>query len=242
MSDTQLISSWFTVDQERAVIENTKKYKQRRVGLGCMLREVFQGYNLPFFIEGGTALGAHRDGTMVPRDDDFDFGVYGDEESLAAVEKKLHRDLPIEYGVRMIQSYCVKIEVFDTRHGKMELHTDIDFHNVTVDLLLYKDHPRDEDCVQIQYFKRPYHELMFPKTDVFPLGEAKFEGEWFPCPGNQQAFLERYYGYIGEDACYDPKTNLYRQRDDNNFRNTARAAVNNTARRTPLNASARVGS
>ena len=209
----EYISSWFTTDDKQAIVECTKRYKAHRVELARQLRDLFFEYDIPFFLEGGTALGAYRGGSMILHDDDFDYGVYGNEELLATIVEKLHRDLQGPYEIKLVSSYCKKLEVYDPTHGKMTLHQDIEFHNVTVDLLLYKNQPDDDNFLQIQYFKRPYHKIRIRAADVFPLSKVQFEGEWFPCAGNLRGYLETYYGYVGEDSYYDPETNLYKKKD-----------------------------
>jgi len=208
-----LISPWYTIDQKETIIKNTKKYKSYRVKLACLLRDLFQQYDISFFIEGGTALGAYRKGEMIPHDDDFDYAVIGTEELLIDLEKKLLNKLPKEYKVRMVTTYCKKLEIYEPKFGKTMLDKNTDFNNITVDFLLYKDHPDDSNCLQMQYFRRPYHKSKFPKEIIFPLSETKFENEWFPCPNNQLEFLKIYYGYLGEDSYFDPYTNLYRKQD-----------------------------
>lgn len=212
-SKPEFISSWFTTDDKPAIVECTNKYKGHRVELACLLRDLFSKYELPFFLEGGTALGAYRSGSMIPHDDDFDFGVYGEESLLTETSERLRRDLCSPYEIKLVTTYCKKLEVYDPTHGKMTLHQDIEFHNVTVDLLLYKNQPADDNFLQIQYFKRPYHKIMIRAADVFPRGEAQFEGETFPCAGNLRGYLETYYGYLGEDSYYDPETNLYKKKE-----------------------------
>jgi len=47
------------------------------------------------------------------------------------------------------------------------------------------------------------------RNSLFPLKELEYEQSIWPVPGNTSDFLEAQYGYIGENAFYNPKTYRY---------------------------------
>ena len=47
--------------------------------------------------------------------------------------------------------------------------------------------------------------FFFPEAVIFPLDQIEFEGSLYPCPNRMEEYLEIQYGYIGEDAFWNPE-------------------------------------
>lgn len=180
-----------------------------------------------WFIESGTLLGAHRNGKFIPHDDDFDMGVFFDDEDtvqrqLEDICERLGGSLPPPYKCRLITSYCDKVEVYDPTtdlrddFGEKnqdpnpyilpgERYNGSDYHHVTVDLQAYV--MRGPETTEPLYrATAPWRENV---NDVFPCREIVLEEETFKCPNNTLSFLEAVYGSLSPDAVYDPITKKY---------------------------------
>lgn len=204
-----MINSWHTIDEVDKLTKITQKYKPFMVELLKVVKQFLNANNVIWFVEGGSALGSYRNGKIVPHDDDIDIGIYGDDNKLIEIYDKLKKQLPDNIDCRLTTSYCKKIEVFEPRHGKFKLNEGVDYHHVSVDLLLYKDYPDDGSCIQSQYFRVPYYKTKLPKSIMLPPSQTRLEGVVVNCPNNLEAYLKLRYGYLGKDCYYDKETNLY---------------------------------
>lgn len=208
-----MINSWHTISEVEKLTKITRQYKPYMVELLKVVKHFLNENNVIWFLEGGSALGAFRNGKIVPHDDDIDIGIYGDEHKFIEIFKKLQKCLPSNIECRLTTSYCKKIEVYEPKHGKFKLDENNDYHHVSVDLLLYKEHPNNANCIQSQYFRVPYYKTELPKKIMFPPKETMLEGVLVNGPNNLLGYLKLRYGYLGEDCYYDKETNLYKKRD-----------------------------
>ena len=188
------------------------KYGMDRLKLAEILRDkVFPHLSQSIFIENGTLLGAWRNGKFIKHDDDFDFGII--IKSKAEIEdilKILEKYLPKYYHFRQIDSYADKIEIYDPAFGNYKLsgkkYNNANYHFVTVDLQFYILDEKKNVCACLYKLGRTKH---INKDDIIPCKKITLENSEFPCPNNIENFLKVHYGYIGEDAKYCEKTDLY---------------------------------
>lgn len=192
------------------------QYVTQRVELGVIVKNILNQQSLKWFIENGTLLGAFRTGISVPGDDDFDIAVLYDtnKDSLEYQQQKLLKfiqtKLPDQYLIRSVSTYARKLEVYlpsaGYYHLKAPRYNNAIFHNVTVDLQAYVDSGDG-------YFIRQYPTNMrcTPKHLILPLKTTQFHNESFNAPNKIKLWLKAAYGYIGENAVYNERTQLYEE-------------------------------
>jgi hypothetical protein len=206
-----MLNSHGTITEENyeQCLAETRLYGPKRVATAKAVLKALQSRRSEFrlFLDAGTLLGAYRNGKMLPHDDDFDLGIYvPDEEStmplLESLKAALDNTLPGEYETRIVSSYSKKVEVYQPEWGKYPFR-DGDFHNVTVDVTAYVDDVDGNMRVHNYGWFRTRRE------NVLPLSSIVYEGETFPAPQNPEQYLTDLYGYIGENAVFDPETKKY---------------------------------
>jgi hypothetical protein len=206
------------VPPHKAADAGCDRYGKQRLALACRVRDILdQRWTVgKWFVENGTLLGAWRNGSFIPHDDDFDIALLLPESCcVASTLAELHRAilpcLPPPYACRRVESYCQKLEVYDPTVGSYTLVGDryggADYHYVTVDLQAYVQEGDAVQCVRA-YPPPPVHAL----ATVEPVTPVSLEGERFPAPAKTETFLQGLYGYLGADSVYDESTHKYFQR------------------------------
>lgn len=204
-----------TEDNYEDAVAQTAKYGALRVTLSLELAKILDQLNLVWSIDGGTLLGAWRDGTMLKHDDDFDLVVYhpslldsdpqeAKREYLLQLEAQIKPLLPEPYRVRTVTSYAQKLEIYDPTHGAYPFR-DTDYHNVTCDLTLLLH--KTPELLQFQHAHQMY--LQIPTTAFLPLSTIEYEGHTYRAPGSPEGYLKSMYGYLGPNAVFDKATGLY---------------------------------
>lgn len=206
--DSTSLSWWGNVrrDNYDEVCQRNAQYKEQRLDLFRAVKKVLDARGICYWIDGGTLLGSFRNGTMIPHDDDTDFGVMEQEQFDRMVEV-LRADLPDIYDVKDVRSYCTKVEVGLKDCDKIQLTDEDEWSLVSTDIYLYQYD--DERFVRQQYFNFDLNKRKFSPAWIFPLSSTTFEGIACPCPRNAQAYLECMYGYTGEDFQYDPEKKAF---------------------------------
>ena len=138
-------------------------YGKERNALGSILSDVLSGMPAAprYFLDNGTLLGLWRNGALIDKDDDFDFGVLVNKSEFSktwvgefqdAVQQGLdqHHELHsggeggvgvARYQSRVVGSYADKIEVFDASMGSYPLagekYHGARYHHVSCDLQMH---------------------------------------------------------------------------------------------------------
>ena len=200
-------------------LAETRLYGPKRVAAAKAVQKALEPRKTEFqiYLDGGTLLGAYRNGKMIPHDDDFDYGIYVPDEDgilrmLQSLKEHLDATLPEKYRSRVVSTYSKKVEVYEPEWGKYPfLQNTTDYHNVTVDITAFVDD--GEGLLRIPHYHLDWFRTR--RENVFPLTTVLYEGESFPAPCNAKQLLEDMYGYIGEGAVYDPQTKKYVPKEKN---------------------------
>lgn len=130
------MNSWgLSKAKAEAVMDATARYKAHRMALAAVVTRILDDHlhELDFeggwFSDAGTALGAWRDGKMIPHDDDVDLGILVLNAKqgtmgngiLPKLRELIAKHLPEQYEARLVTSYCFKVEVYEPAHGAIPL-------------------------------------------------------------------------------------------------------------------------
>lgn len=109
-------------------------------------------HNIPYYMLGGTQLGAVRHGGIIPWDDDMDFGV--PRQYFEELKKLLNAELDFPYKVLSIDStpdyYAGFIKIEDSRTvAEFEEHDDVCYYGINIDIF-----PLDRTNSRVGFFSR----------------------------------------------------------------------------------------
>jgi lipopolysaccharide cholinephosphotransferase len=169
--------------------EITKTDQETTNKLYKIMREVsviLTDQKIPFWIEGGTLLGAVRHGGLIPWDDDLDIQILDSDknrlEAILPVLKKHGYDLSTaDFGYKIF-----------SMNGEP---TEFNFKFPFIDVFLVDIDKRDETMrysteMAQRVWGKCYHDL----KDVFPLKPYRFGLDFVPGPNNPYPILDRCYG------------------------------------------------
>jgi phosphorylcholine metabolism protein LicD len=188
-------------------------YGVQRLTLATYLRDnILNQLDYTWFIENGTLLGAWRNGSFIPHDDDFDIAILvNNQADIDKITDFINTSLISQYQSRLVTTYATKIEVFDPTYGKYlllgEKYNKSDYHYVTLDIQFYM---KTGSHYKTMYYISPITELFDP-TILTPTGKIQLEGESFPTPGDIEAFLKIKYGSLSPKAKFNKISGLYEE-------------------------------
>lgn len=186
------------------------KYGKERLELAKYVRDnILQKINYEWFIENGTLLGAWRNNSFIPHDDDFDVAIPITKTEEATKIYNIINDLLIKkYKVRFVNTYATKLEIYDESYGKYILpgkkYNKCDFHYVTMDIQFYL---KEDNKYRSLYYISPT--ILIDENILLPTNTIILENEKFNTPANIHKFLKKIYGSLKKDAIYNSDTGLY---------------------------------
>ena len=203
-----LLSCWgeVTTENEQEVIAANRKIHPQVKELLSMLSDILNSAKIEYWIDQGTLLGAYRHGKFIARDSDADIAIRN-EDQFKALPEILESKLPNVYDWEGKGDHCrgykIWLKTGGTFNGTFE-GREIQWPQVVCDVMFYQYNGQDRTYVQ-QYQGFGVDTFFFPEAVIFPLDQIEFEGSLYPCPTRMEEYLEIQYGYIGEDAFWDPE-------------------------------------
>ena len=140
-------------------------------------------FNVPYFIDGGTLLGAVRHGGIIRIDNDLDICISAkDIDTILSPKFK-----------KECKKYKIKIKNLLTKSGWLKLH----YKKVDVDLFVMEVGKRNGADVLLHMDKKVreyWPKCVYKVKDVFPLKEVKFSNFTVLAPRNPKPYLNSCYG------------------------------------------------
>jgi phosphorylcholine metabolism protein LicD len=180
----------------------------------ALLKEIsliFKEYQIPYWVDCGTCLGAYRYGGVIPWDFDIDISVL--EPDFENVRSALNALDPDKYTVQDWSSRdkpCTYIRIYikETRNHLDLYHFKIDADDKTIQYIISNEGsaflPESWKKRERSYAKKT------PFDIVFPLKRASFDGFEVLVPNKTKEYLQMRYGEnIAPVKLYDSKTGAY---------------------------------
>jgi hypothetical protein len=212
--------SWWgdvTTGNKEEVISKNKEIIGERLELFRTIKGILEDAGIAYFIEGGTLLGAYRNGQFIYHDNDIDIGCVHKE--FVKVREVLDRNLPNMYTYNQrteVGGYLTNAfgcfpkdgEKYVDAYGQEWPLNMLDIYNY-----IYSEEEKayrlDHDRAGRDAKGNP---KWIPEDLIFPLGTIMFEGIKCPCPNRPKEFAEIEQGYLGEDFEFDQETQLFIKR------------------------------
>ena len=212
--------SWWgdvTTANKDEIVKKNKEIIGQRVELFRTIKTILENADIEFFIEGGTLLGAYRNGQIIYHDNDIDVGCV--HEEYVKVKYVLDENLPDKYTYEeRTQIGDISTNAFGCFPKDGETIVDAYGHEWPLNMLdiynyIYgeeeKSYRLDHDRAGRDAKGNP---KWIPEDIIFPLSTIMFEGIECPCPNDPKGFAEIEQGYLGEDFEFDQETQLFIKR------------------------------
>ncbi|ESO87607.1 hypothetical protein LOTGIDRAFT_127610 [Lottia gigantea] len=159
----------------------------------CCLRALKQTYQhvlnvltkckVRFWLEGGSLLGAVRQGNIIPWDYDIDIGLYKDDLSKCEQFQKVSKKSFIDEG-DFLWEKAIEGDFFRVQYSESNrLHVD-----------MFPFYSRDGVMTKDTWMKTHRQDTEFPERFLKPLTSISFLGIESPAPNNVKEFLEFKFG------------------------------------------------
>jgi len=162
-----------------------------KIFLNKMIKHVTQildEYDIIYFADGGTLLGAIRDKGQIPWDDDIDLGVIGQEDFFIKLPNALQKLNSMGYSIKHNDPFLVKIYI---ANEAVELEDRI-IGTPTLDIFCWEqtsNQVRLMSLIHRNTWTRCYHNI----EDFYPLNKLKFDDTYIIGPHNPLNYLHRMY-------------------------------------------------
>lgn len=209
------LSSWgeVTSENEQQVIAANLTLHPLRIELLEVLTEILNSNNIEYWIDQGSLLGAYRNGKLINRDCDVDMAMCNDDH-FSEIPRILNETLPEKYNWNKkkregTKAYNVYFQDGGLCEGSFN-GKEYSWQNVSCDIAFYK---KENGCYIQEYKLFSVDTFLIPENTLFPLSSIKLHDKSYPCPNKTEEYLKIQYGYIGENAVYDPETDRYVEKD-----------------------------
>jgi len=172
-------------------VQFDSKSEKEAVDFLYQINDVLKTSNLPYWIEGGTLLGAVRDKKLIPWDHDLDMGIINtSDEEIGSIIKKLKQKFYVSVkpfnnkGTWELGKYRV-LKIFPKKWIFFK-------HELCCDLFVYYkgEHEGEEVFKYVVWGKNAIHKKEFFNST----GDIEFYNKKIKVPNNPESFLEVKYG------------------------------------------------
>lgn len=164
-------------------------YIEKLYKLAKDVSEILDKHNITYWIEGGTLLGAVRNGKQIPYDDDIDFGILlHDYQKVCELENEF---TSIGYDVENNDKSIYKIYI----KQDWKITKNIVIPTPTLDLFCYYNIKGDNPkiCLFDRDMKKEYPNCEYKYDDLFPLINYKYGDLELKGANNPYEYLDKTY-------------------------------------------------
>jgi len=175
------------------------------------IHDAFSKNNIKYFVDGGSLLGAVRDGGIIPYDDDIDIGVLDrDFERVIPLLDIVFKDDPMKAFTERTSKDMIKVAVSGMWMKNNE--TGQIYGTPTIDIFKYT---RAGDIIKLANIKdrRRFPNCYYLKNELYPLKEYKFNHITVLGANNPLGYLYRYYS---KDCLTNYKIDMRKEDDARN--------------------------
>ena len=144
---------------------------------------ILEQENVRYWLEGGSLLGAARNGDIIPWDYDIDIGIYKDDIQKSSYLKDAQQSSFVD-DEGFVWETASEGEFFRVQYSEQNhLHVDI-----------YPFYSREGTMTKNTWFKTHRQDTEFPEHFLTPLTKIPFAGIMAGAPNNVRQFLEFKFG------------------------------------------------
>jgi len=204
--DSTIINQF--MDEKNKIFEdgNNKKQKLTNSEIKSLLIlakktiKFLDDFSIDYWLDGGSLLGALRNGKMIKWDDDIDLAIIEDQyiklneiiKKLGIKEDKYYifKKYDIKFCIiysneainKNLKNWLVKVEHLTNNNNKV----------LFIDLLSYIKNNKNQYASNNKYF---YENYIYNISDIYPLRRIKFENQYFKCVNNPIPYLNKGYWF-----------------------------------------------
>jgi len=176
------------------------EHKEVLVMLLDKVARALEKASIPYFIDGGTLLGAVRHKGQIPFDDDVDIGVFHtDFNDLAHIlYTNIVKNDKYEISIDVISPAIIK--VFVRGMWVKNTVTGATIGTPTLDIFKWEKH-QDQVRLWSRFDRIDFKNCFYKKKEFYPLQDYVFENIIVKGSNNPEKYLHRYYGEDCLDVC-----------------------------------------
>jgi phosphorylcholine metabolism protein LicD len=156
-------------------------------------------YLIDYWLDGGSLLGAVRDGKMISWDDDIDLAITSDQ-FIKLIE--IIKNVSIQNGnYYILKKYDIKFYFISSNNSinknlkywlvKVEHLKNTDNKELFIDLISYVINSKNQYVSNLKWFSTFFYNI----NDIYPLKIIKLEDQYFKCVNNPIPYLNNGYWF-----------------------------------------------
>lgn len=163
--------------------KQTKYIHNELLNLCKKITELFDEYNITYFIHSGTLLGSVREGNIIPHDDDIDIAIF--PSSIEYIESVEFEEILKENGLKIIP--------FKSNKGIIKLKNLNSKHGIFIDIFVFRQNGNKIEY-DSEVSRNTWRNGWFEENELFPLKTYKLGPLYLYGPSDPYPYLNRHFG------------------------------------------------